>query len=191
MDTAQTWHLGITQTNMLAMRGGSWKDFWTNGGKWWRPKTTSKLRDLHNQLDLVNEIKSRRLGKLKNLVRIQVAREGREDLGKVCSVMCRMTLDMRGSEDGGWRISWHSSGTWLSERLRSNTNLNDMEWMNTKVWSWWPNFNRHNRSSSTNKGLSSDNKRLSHFNLWVMVLALKECKAWPAGPCYYSNTTEG
>lgn len=48
-----------------------------------RPKTTSKLRDLHNQLDLV------RLGKLKILMRIQVAREGREDLGKVGSMMWR------------------------------------------------------------------------------------------------------
>jgi hypothetical protein len=41
------------------------------------------LRDLHNQLDLVKDIKSKRLGRLKNFVRIQVAREGREDLGKV------------------------------------------------------------------------------------------------------------
>jgi len=58
-------------------------------------QTTSKLRDLHNQLGLVKAIKSRRLGKVKNLVRIQVAREGsREDLGKVGSMMWRMTSDM-------------------------------------------------------------------------------------------------
>ena len=58
-----------------------------------RTQTTSKLRDLHNQLGLVKEIKSRRLGRRKNLVRILVAREGREDLGKVGSMMRRMTLD--------------------------------------------------------------------------------------------------
>jgi hypothetical protein len=34
------------------------------------------------------------LGRLKNLVRIQVAREGREDLGKVGSMMWRMAFDM-------------------------------------------------------------------------------------------------
>jgi len=75
-----------------------------------RTQTTSKPRDLQNQLGHVKEIKSRRLGRLKKLVRIQVAREGREDLGKVGSMMWRMTLDTRGSEDGGQKISRHSSG---------------------------------------------------------------------------------
>ena len=179
-------------TNQYVSYGGEGilKRFLDQCRKMMETQTTSKLRDLQNQLGLVKEIKSRRLGRLKNLVRIQVAREGsREDLGKVGSMMWRMTLDMWGTEDGGQKTSWHSSGQWRSERLRSYTNLNATEWINTKVWSWWPNFNLGITIShpQIRDYIVIIKDWLSHFNLWVMVLALKACKAGPAGPCYYNN----